>query len=86
MNLVNTIHFVAVPKLLRLNKKRPKMIVPRSQSEDSETSNTDSGATGENNDKETNNFTLFVKKMRRDQISDVYMTSGSEDQLVYQNK
>lgn len=86
MNLVNTIHFVAVPKL-RLNKKRPKMIVSRSHSEYSETSNTNSGATEDkNDDNETNNFTLFVKKMRSDQISDVYMTSGSEDQLIYQNK
>ena len=86
MNLVNAKIFINVPNL-RVNSKRRERIVPKSLSEESDPSKTFSETIGDNdNDNETNNFTLFVKKMRSDEISDVYMTSGSENQLIYQNK
>lgn len=83
MNIAKTTHFIRSPIKLHRRHRQKKRIVSMNTSDDSNISSTESV---DNNDEATDNFTLFVKKMRSDQISDVYMTSGSQDRLIYQNK
>lgn len=80
MNLLNTKHFMSAPKVC-VKKRRSGVVLKGTSSGDPNISEPESSEI-----EATNNFTLFVKKVRSDEISDVYMTSGSEDRIIYQNK
>lgn len=80
MNLLNTKHFMSAPKLC-VKRRRSRVVLKGTSSGDPNISEPESSEIGA-----TNNFTLFVNKVRNDEISDVYITSGSEDRVIYQNK
>lgn len=85
INIVNAKHLTGIP-VLKMKSHRRKTIARVKDSNSDNAKNADVSNAESGQIADTDNFTLFVKRIRNDEISDVYMTSGSQDRVVYQNK